>query len=56
MKAKHATAIRRGILLALIGVDLDYKSEEPLTIEAYLRTSAKERRELPYYLTDQATS
>jgi len=47
MKAKHATAIRRGILLALIGVDLDYKSEEPLTIEAYLRTVAKRAQEAP---------
>lgn len=43
MKTKYATQIRRGILLALIGVDLDYKTEEPLTIEAYLRTSARRR-------------
>ncbi|WNT44987.1 hypothetical protein SEA_ABBYDAISY_94 [Arthrobacter phage AbbyDaisy] len=43
MKAKHATMIRRGILLALIGVDLAFKTEEPLTIEAYLRTSVKVR-------------
>lgn len=42
MKAKYANDIRRGILLAKIGVNLNYKGEEPLTIEAYLRTSAKE--------------
>ena len=41
MKAKHATQIRRGILIALIGSDLDFKNEEPLTIDAYLRTAAK---------------
>lgn len=43
MKAKCATQIRRGILLALIGVDLNYKREEPATINAYLRTAAKVR-------------
>ena len=43
MKAKHATRIRRGILLALIGVDLNFKAEEPLTIDAHLRTAAKVR-------------
>lgn len=41
MKTKHATQIRRGILLALIGVNLDYRNEEPLTIDAYIRTAAK---------------
>jgi hypothetical protein len=41
MKSKYATRIRRGILLALIGVNLDYRNEEPLTIDAYLRTAAK---------------
>ena len=43
MKRKHATQIRRGILIALLGNDLDFKNEEPLTIEAYLRTASKER-------------
>lgn len=42
MKSKYATQIRRGILLALIGVNLNYKTEEPLTIEAYLRTADRE--------------
>jgi len=41
MKAKYATQIRRGILLALIGVDLNFKTEEPSTINAYLRTAAQ---------------
>ena len=43
MKAKYAAQIRRGILLAQIGVNLKYSIEEPLTIDAYLRTSAKVR-------------
>ena len=42
MKTKHAQLIRRGILIARSGEDLAFKNEDPLTIDAYLRTATKE--------------
>lgn len=45
MKAKYATQIRRGILLALIGVNLKYAIEEPSTINAYMRTFANNQEQ-----------
>lgn len=41
MKTRHAAQIRRGITEARAGNNLEFKSEPPLTIEAFIRTNRR---------------
>lgn len=51
MKTRHAAQIRRGINEARAGNNLKFRSEPPLTIEAFIRTSRRlAQAELSYVL------